>query len=158
MQQSYIGTKTEKILAGKNWVILFFVRRSLYQETSNKEGATVITLFLPPGFSRVMTHKTRQLGLSQLGLGGINHTKKPSRHGRKHISWESGRFDKVWPKLTKVDRGLTKALTEPKARSSRPPPNHWVEHIESFDSVLYGSKTNKKRGSYRQNRENRSNT
>jgi hypothetical protein len=36
---------------------LFFVRRSLYQETPNKEGATVITPFLPTGFSRVPARK-----------------------------------------------------------------------------------------------------
>uniref|UniRef100_A0A2N9FYA0 Uncharacterized protein n=1 Tax=Fagus sylvatica TaxID=28930 RepID=A0A2N9FYA0_FAGSY len=39
---------------------LFFVQRSLCQETPNKEGATVITPFLPPGFSRVSARKTRQ--------------------------------------------------------------------------------------------------
>jgi hypothetical protein len=37
---------------------LFFFRRSLCQETPNKEGATVITPFLPTGFSRVSTRKT----------------------------------------------------------------------------------------------------
>ena len=33
-----------------------------------------------------------------------------------------------------------------------------IDNVESFDSILYGSKTDEKQGSYGQNRENRSNT
>jgi hypothetical protein len=43
---------------------LFFVRRSLCQETPNKEGATVITPFLPTEFSRVSARKAGRPGPS----------------------------------------------------------------------------------------------
>ena len=39
-------------------------------------------------------------------------------------------FDQVWPRLTE-------ALTRPKTGLSWPPPNHWIEHVEIFDSILY---------------------
>ena len=71
------------------------------------------------------------------------------------------RFGEVWPSFTRVDQVLPRfdqALTRPKVRFGRPPPNHWVEHIESFDSVLYGSKTDEKWGSYGQNRKKWSHT
>ena len=68
------------------------------------------------------------------------------------------KFDQVWLGLTKFDWGLTETLTRPKAGLGWPPPNHWIDHIESFDLVLYGSKTDEKRESYEQNRENWSNT
>ena len=83
---------------------------------------------------------------------------KNLKTGPGHISRSLGRFDQVWPGLTKFDRGLTETLTRPKAGSSRSPPNYWIEHVESFDSVLYGSEVDEKRGSYGQNRGNRSNT
>ena len=54
---------------------LFFVRRSLCQETPNKEGATIITPFLPAGFSRVSTRKTRQPEPSQHDPTKARHIK-----------------------------------------------------------------------------------
>ena len=50
----------------------------------------------------------------------------------------------VWGGLTKFDRGSTEALTGPKTRFGLPPLNHWIEHIESLDSVLYRLKTDEK--------------
>ena len=50
----------------------------------------------------------------------------------------------VWGGLTKFDRGSTEALTGPKTRFGLPPLNHWIEHIESLDLVLYRSKTDEK--------------
>ena len=67
-------------------------------------------------------------------------------------------FGELWPSLTKFDRGLTGPLTKPKAGLNWPPPDQCMEHVESFDSILYGSKTDEKRESYRQNCEKRSNT
>jgi hypothetical protein len=43
---------------------LFFVRRSLCQGMPNKEGATVITPFLPTGFSRVSARMAGRPGPS----------------------------------------------------------------------------------------------
>jgi hypothetical protein len=47
-------------LSGQKSSHLFFVQRSLCQEMPNKEGAIVITPFLPTGFSRVSVRKTGQ--------------------------------------------------------------------------------------------------
>ena len=66
-------------------------------------------------------------------------------------------FGEVWPSLTKVNQ-VWPRFDRTKSRIGLTAPNHWIEHIESFDSVLYGSKTDEKRESYGQNRENRSNT
>ena len=68
------------------------------------------------------------------------------------------KFDQIWLRLTKFDRGLTGPLTRPKAGSNWPPLDQCVEHVESFDLILYRSKTDEKRGSYRQNCGKRSNT
>ena len=53
--------------------------------------------------------------------------------------------------MTKFDQGLTGPLTRPKVESNRLLPDHSEEHDESFDSTLYGPKTDEKRGSYGQN-------
>ena len=63
------------------------------------------------------------------------------------------KFDQVWPRLTKFDQGLTRPLIRPKAELNWSPPDQCVEYVESFDLILYRSKTDKKRGSYGQNRE-----
>ena len=62
-------------LSGQKSSHLFFVRRSLCQETPNKEGATVITPFLPTRFSRVSAHKTRQPEPSRPNLTKARHDK-----------------------------------------------------------------------------------
>ena len=74
---------------------LFFFRLSLCQEMPNKEGATVITLFSLPGFSRVSARKTGQPRLSRSNPTGTHHIKITSRWGLEHISWSLGRFDQV---------------------------------------------------------------
>ena len=61
------------------------------------------------------------------------------------------KFDQVWLRLTWFDRGLTKPLTRPKTELNWPLLDRSEEHDESFDSVLYGPKTDEKRGSYGQN-------
>jgi hypothetical protein len=53
--------------------------------------------------------------------------------------------------LTKFDQGLTGPLTKPKAESNWPLLDNSEERNESFDSTLYGPKTDEKRGSYGQN-------
>uniref|UniRef100_A0A2N9GB22 DUF4283 domain-containing protein n=1 Tax=Fagus sylvatica TaxID=28930 RepID=A0A2N9GB22_FAGSY len=65
---------------------LFFVQRSLCQETPNKEGATVITPFLPPGFSRVSARKTRQPEPSRPVPTRAHHLKYSQKEGPRHIS------------------------------------------------------------------------
>ena len=60
---------------------LFFVRRPLRQETPNKEGATVITPFLPTGFSRVSACKTRQPEPSQHDSTKARHIKYYQEEG-----------------------------------------------------------------------------
>ena len=72
---------------------LFFVRRSLCQETSNKEGATVITPFLPTGFSRVSARKTGQPGLGQHDPTKPRHIKYSHEEGPGHISQGLTKFD-----------------------------------------------------------------
>ena len=91
-------------------------------------------------------------------LNEVHYAQKPSKGGPGYISRSLESFDQVWLRLTKFDKGLTKPLTGPKAESNWPLPDHSEEHEESFDSALYGPKTDEKRGSYEQNRENRSNT
>ena len=84
---------------------LFFVQCSLCQTTPNKEGATVITLFLPIGFSRVPACKTRQPTLSQFDPRRVHsHLRTLKTWPGTHFS----RFGRVWPSLTKVDRGWPK--------------------------------------------------
>ncbi len=67
---------------------------------------------------------------------------------------EVTRTEPVWPKkglvtlknsqnmagsaFLEVWGGLTKALTGPKAWFDWLPSNHWIKHIKSFDSILYG--------------------
>ena len=82
---------------------LFFVRHSLCQETPNKEGATVITPFLPPGFSRTSARKTRQSEPSRLDLTKAHHIRMTSRWGLGRISRSLTKFDQSWPRLTKFD-------------------------------------------------------
>jgi hypothetical protein len=82
-------------LNGQKSSNLFFVRRSLCQETPNKEEATVITLFLPSRFSRVSTRKTGQPRTSRSDPTGTHHEKRTSRRGPEHISQSSGRFDQL---------------------------------------------------------------
>jgi hypothetical protein len=72
---------------------LFFVRRSLCQETSNKEGATVITPFLPPGFSRVSVRKTRQPEPSRSDPMRALRIKYSQEEGPRHISQGLTKFD-----------------------------------------------------------------
>ena len=72
---------------------LFFVQRSLYQETSNKEGATVITPFLPTGFSRESARKTGQPGPSQHDPTKPRHIKYSHEEGPGHISQGLTKFD-----------------------------------------------------------------
>ena len=68
-----------------------------------------------------------------------------------YISRTSVSLTKVWLRLTKFDQGLTGPLTRPEAESNWPLPDHSEEHDNSFDSTLYGPKTDEKRGSYGQN-------
>ena len=115
----------------------------------------IITLFLPPGFSRVSAHKTRQLEPSRVDLRKAQlHLRTLKTQPGAHFS----RFGKVWPELTKFDQSLTKTLTGPKARFDELTPDHWIRHIKSFNSELYGSKTDEKRESYGQNHKNWFNT
>jgi hypothetical protein len=72
---------------------LFFVQRSLRQETQNKEGATVITPFLPTGFSQVSVRKTGQPGPSQHDLTTLRHIKYSQEEGPGHISQGLTKFD-----------------------------------------------------------------
>jgi hypothetical protein len=72
---------------------LFFVRRSLCQETPNKEGATVITPFLPPGFSRVSARKTRQPEPSRSDPTRALRIKYSQEEGPRHISQGLTKFD-----------------------------------------------------------------
>jgi hypothetical protein len=72
---------------------LFFVRRSLCQETPNKEGATVITPFLPPGFSRVSARKTRQPESSRFVPKRAHHLEYSQKEGPRHISQGLTKFD-----------------------------------------------------------------
>uniref|UniRef100_A0A2N9GU38 Uncharacterized protein n=1 Tax=Fagus sylvatica TaxID=28930 RepID=A0A2N9GU38_FAGSY len=65
---------------------LFFVRRSLCQETQNKEGATVITPFLPTGFSRASARETGRPGPSQHDPATPLHIKYSQKEGPGHIS------------------------------------------------------------------------
>jgi hypothetical protein len=67
--------RNQENLSGQKSGHLFFVRRSLCQETPNKEGVTVITPFLPTGFSRVSTRKTRQPEPSRPDLMKACHVK-----------------------------------------------------------------------------------
>uniref|UniRef100_A0A2N9H3R1 Uncharacterized protein n=2 Tax=Fagus sylvatica TaxID=28930 RepID=A0A2N9H3R1_FAGSY len=52
----------------------------------NKEGATVITPFLPPGFSRVSARKTRQPEPSRPVPTRAHHLKYSQKEGPRHIS------------------------------------------------------------------------
>ncbi len=72
---------------------LFFVRHSLCQGTPNKEGATVITPFLPPGFSRVSARKTRQPGPSRSDPTRALRIKYSQEEGPRHISQGLTKFD-----------------------------------------------------------------
>ena len=72
---------------------LFFFRRSLCQETPNKEGATVITPFLPTGFSWVLARKTGQPGPSQHDSTKPRHIKYSHEEGPGHISQGLTKFD-----------------------------------------------------------------
>ena len=80
-------------LSGQKSSHLFFVQRSLYQETSNKEGATVITPFLPTGFSRESARKTGQPGPSQHDPTKPRHIKYSHEEGLGHISQGLTKFD-----------------------------------------------------------------
>jgi hypothetical protein len=71
---------------------LFFVRRSLCQETPNKEGATVITPFLPPGFSRISACKTRQPEPSRPDPTKGSPHQITSKRGLGHISRNPAKF------------------------------------------------------------------
>ena len=110
---------------------LFFVRHSLCQTTSNKEGATVITLFLPSGFSRVSTRKTRQPRLSQFDPKGVQlHLRTLKTWPRAHSS-TSGR---VWPSLTEFDQSwpsLTEVWPRPWLDQRQDLTNHPLTTVES---------------------------
>ena len=89
--------------SGQKLSHLYFVQRSLCRTMPNKEGTTVITLFLPPGFPRESTHKTRQPGLSRFDPRGVrSHLRILKTCPGAHFS----RFGEVWPKLIKFDQGL----------------------------------------------------
>ena len=70
---------------------------------------TVITLFLPPGFSWVSKRKTRQPGQNWVNPTGVRHIKRTSRRGPEHISQSLGRFDQVWPRF---DQGVDQSKNE----------------------------------------------
>ena len=63
------------------------------QETPNKDGATVITPFLPTGFSRVLARKTRQPKPSQHDPTKPCHIKYSHEEGLGHISQGLTKFD-----------------------------------------------------------------
>ena len=72
------GHENRENLSEQKLSHLFFFRRSLCQTIPNKEEATVITLFLPPGFFQVLTCKTRQPGLSRVDLKRVQlHLRVP---------------------------------------------------------------------------------
>ena len=62
--------------------------------------------------------------------------------------------DQSWPELTKFDQDQDWA----KSKIWLTTLWHWIEHIKSFDLIHYGSKMDKKQGSYEQNRKNWSDT
>ena len=95
---------------------LFFVRRSLCQEMPNKERATVITLFLPPGISRVSTHKTRQPGPNQSNPTKTRHIKKTSSTFPRFRGGLTN-FNQLWPRF---DRAI---LTRQGPTTSKEPRN-----------------------------------
>ena len=99
--------------SGQKLSHLYFVQRSLCRTMPNKEGTTVITLFLPPGFPRESTHKTRQPGLSRFDPRGVrSHLRTLKTWLGAHFS----RFREVWSSLTKVNQGwpsLTKVWPRP---------------------------------------------
>ena len=108
------GYKNRENLSGQKLSHLFFIRRSLCQTTPNKEGATIIILFLPPRFSQVSARKTRQPEPSRVDPRGTqSHLRTLKTQPGVHFS----RFGEVWP-------SLTKALTRPKARFDWPPSHH----------------------------------
>ena len=125
----------------------------------------VITLFLLLGFSRVLACKTRQPNWVEFDPRVVQmHQEALKRCLRAHFVrfgniWPIlTKFDQSWPQLTKLDQCLTKTMTRPNSRLDCPPSDHWKEHIKTFDSILYGSKIDKKQGSYGKNRKNRSDT
>ena len=83
-------------------------------------ATTIITLFLPPEFSRVLAYKTRQPRLKpvQPKRGPIALKNPQDMTGSAFFKVWGGltKFDKNRPGLTKFDRSLTKALSGSKAR------------------------------------------
>ena len=93
-----------------------------------------------PRFDQAISNPTR-----------THRAQKPSKCNPGNISKNLESFDQIRPSLTKVDQGLTGPLTRPKTESNWLPLDHSEEHVQSFNSILYGSKTDKKWGSYGQN-------
>jgi hypothetical protein len=93
LRDSRRRTRNRENPSGQKSSHLFFVRRSLCQETPNKEGATVITPFLPPGFSRVSVRKTRQPEPSRSDPTRARHIKYSQEEGPRHISQGLTKFD-----------------------------------------------------------------
>uniref|UniRef100_A0A2N9ERZ1 Uncharacterized protein n=1 Tax=Fagus sylvatica TaxID=28930 RepID=A0A2N9ERZ1_FAGSY len=79
----------------------------------------------------------------------VHLAQKPSKRGPGYISQSLESFDQIRPRLTKFDQGLTWTVdqTEKLNRTDRSL-DHSEERNESFDSILYGPKTDEKRGSY----------
>ena len=95
----------------------------------------IITLFLPPGFSRVLACKTRQPDWVEFDPRVVQmHQEALKRWPRAHfvrfgkIWLMLTKFDQSWPELTKLDRSLTKTMTKPKSRLDWPFSDHWKEY------------------------------
>ena len=145
---SGVGTQNETARIKSAWSD----EGSSYQITS-KQGLGPISQNLTK-VDQVWPKLTKfDWGLTKSFLIRLGSTipKKPSKCGSGYISQSSESFDQVWLRLTKFDLGLTGPLTRPKTRSDWLLSDQCVEHVKSFDSILYGSKTDKKRGSYGQN-------
>uniref|UniRef100_A0A2N9ENE1 Endonuclease/exonuclease/phosphatase domain-containing protein n=1 Tax=Fagus sylvatica TaxID=28930 RepID=A0A2N9ENE1_FAGSY len=67
-------------------------------------SVTVITPFLPPGFSRVSARKTGQPGPGRTNLTGTRRFKMTPGCYPEHLSQSLRRFDQIRPELTKFDQ------------------------------------------------------
>ena len=131
----------------------FLVPRNAKQRRGNCHNP----IFTPGIFSGVNTQNEVARTQPNWPQGGQPYLKTLKMGPGSHFL----EFGEVWPTLTRIDQvwqRFDRGVDQTKNEIGWPIPNHWIEHIESFDSVLYRSKTDEKRESYGQNRENRSNT
>ena len=98
---------------------------------------SVITPFLPPGFSRVPAHKTRQPEPSRSDPMGAHHIKITSRRGLGRISRSLTKFDQVWPKSDQVwpSRFDPTGTHHTKRTSGRSPGTRLLEFGEVWPSL-----------------------